>query len=148
MFHIVMYQLRPFFRKLLFVLKRGIKSLLPFERIQNKLRGGFPEFDDDSSVILLHYGGHESAPPSQSRSSLVVRLRSPDSANSLNTCCNYPSHFSRALQVGVEVTIAVQESMRRQCPIGCGACRFQEHRIPGERHCQRWPFGASFLNPM
>lgn len=98
---------------------------------------------------FCYTGGHESVLPSQSKSSPVaVRLRSPDSANPLNTSCYYLSHFSRALQIGVEVTIAVQQSMRRQYLIGCGACMFQEHRIPGKRHCQRWPFGASFLNPM
>ena len=49
-----MYQLRPFYRNVLFTLKRGIKSPLPFEHLPNKLRGGLPESDNDPSVILLH----------------------------------------------------------------------------------------------
>ena len=86
------------------------------------------------------------ANPSQAQCLLVCVLQF--APVSLNACSYYPSYLSRALHVGVDVTIAVQQSMRRQYPTGYGSWMFQEHRITGERHCHRWPFGASFLDPM
>ena len=143
-----MYQLRPFSRNLLFTMKRGIKSPLPFEHIPNKLRGGLPE-SDDPSVILLYYGDHESACPGQSNPSpVLVRLRSSNSASFAQYMLLLPLPLQPRPANGSRGDHSRPTELRRQYPIGCGAWMFQEHRITSKRHCHRWPFGASLLNPM
>ena len=106
-----MYQLRLFFRKFIVCPEAWDRALCRWNMFRTS---------SAAACILLHQGDHESAFPSQSKPSpVLVRLRSSNFANPLNTCY-YLSYFSRALQIGVEVTTAVQQSnIQSVVALGC-----------------------------